>query len=216
MNAAQQGDPELLARYAAGDESAFGCLYDRHDRALFDFIRRLLRGSAPGSTVASADALAEELHQETWVAVARACRRFDPGQARFVTWLFTIARNKVIDHQRAAAAVRIGALADAPGVRAGDGSDELADPIDRLAADSGWSPEAQLSRREAGDALVQAVEALPAAQREVFVLFALDDLSLAEIGSVTGAGVETVKSRLRYARAALREALVHWKEARHG
>lgn len=213
---AEPDDPELLARYAAGDEAAFGCLYDRHDRALFDFIRRQLRGRAPGSTIASADALAEELHQETWVAVARACRGFDPTRARFVTWLFTVARNKVIDHQRAAAAVRIGALADTLGARPGEWSDDLADPIDRLAADSGWSPEAQLSRREAGDALVQAVEALPAAQREVFVLFALDDLSLAEIGAITGAGVETVKSRLRYARGVLREALAHWKEARHG
>jgi RNA polymerase sigma factor (sigma-70 family) len=215
MTAQPADDPQLLARYAAGDDGAFAQLYDRHDRALFDFIRRLVRGSARGAT-GSDDALAEELHQETWVAVSRACRQFDPAQARFVTWLYTIARHKVIDQQRSAAALRLVPLGDAPPGRDGAADTDDGDPADRWAADSGWSPEQRWSRREAGDALVRAVEALPAAQREVFVLFAVEDLSLAEIASITGTGVETAKSRLRYARTVLREALAHWQEARHG
>ena len=85
-------DASLLRRHANGQPAAFGQLYDRHDRRCLDFIRRLLASAD--------DASAEDLHQEVWIAVARQGASFDPNKARFVTWLFTIARHKVVEHLR--------------------------------------------------------------------------------------------------------------------
>src|SRR3954469_1414809 len=87
-----QEDADLLRAYRAGDRHAFAQLYDRYDPACFHFIRRLL-GAAHGDA-------AEDLHQETWIAIARNAAAFDPGKSSFPGWLFTIARRKVWDHFR--------------------------------------------------------------------------------------------------------------------
>ena len=100
MNAAEPlptGDAELVRRYVGGEHDAFARLYDAHDRHCFEFIRRMLGGADA--------AAAEDLHQETWLAVARQAASYDAAQARFVTWLFTIARHKVMDHFRKASGV---------------------------------------------------------------------------------------------------------------
>ena len=88
MNAGQT-DEELLAAYAAGDARAFGELYERHERPVFRYFLR--QGAAA--------ALAEDLLQETWMAVIRNAERFEP-RAKFTTWLYTVARSKMIDHWR--------------------------------------------------------------------------------------------------------------------
>src|ERR1700719_1468483 len=85
-------DADLLRAHGAGDPHAFARLYDRYDRPCFQFIRRTL-GSA------HADA-AEDVHQETWISIAKNAASFDPRQASFPAWLFTIARHKVWDHFR--------------------------------------------------------------------------------------------------------------------
>src|SRR3982751_5230399 len=85
-------DAELLRAHGAGDPHAFARLYDRYDRPCFNFIRRLL-GAAHGDA-------AEDLHQETWIAIAKNAAAFDPGKSSFPAWLFTIARRKVWDHFR--------------------------------------------------------------------------------------------------------------------
>jgi RNA polymerase sigma-70 factor (ECF subfamily) len=81
-------DARLLRAHMDGDREAFARLYDRHDRSCFQFIRRIL---------GSAGAEAEDLHQETWLAVSRHAPRFDPLKASFGAWLYTIARRKVWD-----------------------------------------------------------------------------------------------------------------------
>jgi RNA polymerase sigma-70 factor (ECF subfamily) len=177
-------DAELLGTHASGDAHAFSRLYDRYDRSSFLFIRRML-GAGHGDA-------AEDLHQETWISVARSASSFDPARASFRTWLFTIARRKVWDHFRRQ---RVTVLASAQ--------------IDAAltVADEGPTPLDQVQSRELAERVVAAVEALPLAQRDVFVLFAHAGLSLEEISEITDAGVETTKSRLRYARASLRAAL---------
>ena len=79
--------------------------------------------------------------------------------------------------------------------------------------DPGPSPFEQLASRELGETLIAAVEALPIEQRGAFVMFAQAGLSLEEIAQATGVTVETAKSRLRYARSKLRQALADERAA---
>jgi RNA polymerase sigma factor (sigma-70 family) len=184
-------EAELLAAYAAGCSGAahaFARLYDRHDETTFRFIRRTLGA-------AHADA-AEDLHQETWLAVSRHAGVFDPARASFRAWLFTIARRKVLDHfRRKKVVVVAGTIED---VVVGEGPSDL-----------GPTPLQIVETREDARRLVTAIEALPLAQRESLMLSVDGGLSLEEIAQVTGVGAETAKSRLRYARAQLRRVLSH-------
>lgn len=183
-------DADLLRAYRGGDPHAFGQLYDRYDRSCFQFIRRLLGA-------AHADA-AEDLHQETWVSVSKNAADFDPNRARFPAWLFTIARHKVWDHfRRQKVAVLVSAQEDAA----------------MTVVDPGQTPLEQVQSRQLAERLTAAVEALPLEQRGAFVMFANAGLSLEEIAEATGVGVETAKSRLRYARASLRQALADERSA---
>ena len=117
---------------------------------------------------------------------------FDPAKASFAAWLFTIARHKTFDHFRRQ---RVAIPATA--------SDEAA----AMVPDPQPSPLEQVQSRQRAEEIVAAVEALPLEQRGVFVMFADGGLSLEEIAQVTGVAVETAKSRLRYARAKLRQSL---------
>jgi RNA polymerase sigma factor (sigma-70 family) len=188
------GDPELLRLYLTGDKAAFERLYDHHDRRCFDFIRRML-ATADEATV-------EDLHQEVWIAVARQAASFDEHKARFVTWLFAVARNKVMDHFRGSQGV----------VRlAGDIGEHAEAALDNLADVPALDPERVVHNRQLAAALLHEVQALPFAQRETFVLFAHHQLTLEEVAQITHVGLETAKSRLRYARQTLRARLAPWR-----
>jgi RNA polymerase sigma factor (sigma-70 family) len=177
-------EADLLRAHGAGDPHAFATLYDRYDRACFGVIRRLLGAAHAGA--------AEDLHQETWIAVSKNAASFDPARAGFAAWLFTIARRKVFDHFRRQ---KIAVLSS----DLGEAAETVADP--------GQTPLDAVQSRERAQEIIAAVEALPLEQRGVFVMFADGGLSLEEIAQVTGVAAETVKSRLRYARAKLRQAL---------
>ena len=183
-------DADLLRAHSAGDAHAFARLYDRYDRPCFQFIRRTLG-------TAHVDA-AEDLHQETWLAVSNNAAAFDPRKASFPAWLFTIARHKVWDHFRRQ---KVAVLASA--------GDDAAMTV----PDTGPTPLQQVESRELAQRLVAAVEALPLEQRGAFVMFAHAGLSLEEIARATGVAVETAKSRLRYARATLRRTLAGERSA---
>ena len=184
MEPGPEDDADLLRAHAGGDPHAFARLYERYDRPCFQFIRRTLGG-------ANADA-AEDLHQETWISISKNAASFDARKANFRAWLFTIARHKVWDHFRRQ---KVAVLTM--------GEDDAA----MLFPDPGPTPMEQVELRQLAQTLVIAVEALPLAQRETFVMFADAGLSLSEIADITGVAAETAKSRLRYARASLRAAL---------
>jgi len=194
MNDTGESDEALLAAYAAGDAASFTRLYDRHERPVFRYFLR------QGQSVAQA----EDLLQDTFIAVIRGAPRFTPT-ARFTTWLYTIARNKLIDQWRASG--RVESLDDA----ANDPEDAQGDSaLDRIPAAESTQPEVDASSREYARAFLGAVEALPAAQRDAFLMHAEGDLSLDEIAAVASVGVETIKSRLRYAMRRLRLACATW------
>lgn len=195
-------DESLMHAFAAGDADAFTRLYDRHERATWRFIRHRLGGQH--------ESAADDVLQETWINVARAAPRY-VASARFTTWLFTIARNRVIDHLRASSNA---ALAfDAP--LAGEAQDERDGErwVDRLPADAADGPLARIESRQQAEAFLAALDQLPAPQREAFVLQAEGGLSVEEVASATGVGAETAKTRLRYAKAKLRTLLAGWRQA---
>jgi RNA polymerase sigma factor (sigma-70 family) len=178
---AEPTDEELMLAYGAGDVSAFQALYSRHRGPLFRHLGRQVRDTA----------LAEELFQDVWQRVIMARDRYRPD-AKFGTWLYQIAHNRVTDHWRARQH-----RPDAP-----SDADELAARVP-----DPETPERQLSAFEERRRLQLALEELPEDQREVVLLRLEQELSLEEIGEITGVGRETVKSRLRYAMDKLRARL---------
>lgn len=187
---ADESDEELMLAYAAGRAEAFERLYSRHRAATYRYFLRHTsdRGAA------------EELHQDLWLKVVRARGRYAPS-ARFGTWLYTLARHRLIDHWRS----RRGApFADA----ADDSPGEVTDvPEDARGDCAGDDPLTRTMDAETGQRLLAALGSVPAAQRDAFLMHVEAGLSLGEIAEVTGVPPETVKSRLRYAYRKLRTAL---------
>ena len=182
--AAETRDEDLMLAYAAGDAAAFDALYARHKGGLYRYVLRQCAHAG----------VAEELFQDVWMNVLRARASYVPS-ARFTTWLYRIAHNRLIDHWRAIGQVEL--------VTAG-ADEDADDPLDAIPAARDDEPDARASARELSDRLRAACAALPAMQREAFLLHQEGGLELAEIAELTGAGVETVKSRIRYAVAKLR------------
>jgi len=185
-----------MLAYAAGDMAAFECLYDRHEASVYRF---LLRSVAVVS-------VAEDLLQEVWLAVVRNAQSYVP-KAAFRTWLFRIARTRLIDHWRARDPAIMLSL-DAPAANDPDGTGPALG--ETIAADESQQPLQQVMSRAQARALVAAVQVLPASQREVFLLHVEGELTLAQIAEVTGTGFETAKSRLRYALDRLRAVRQEW------
>jgi RNA polymerase sigma-70 factor (ECF subfamily) len=175
---AELTDEELMLAYAAGEAAAFETLYSRHRGPLFRFMLHQVRDHGT----------AEELYQDVWQRVITARERYRP-EAKFSTWLFQIAHNRLTDHWRAQQH-RPSAPVDAV-----ERAEREADP---------QTPERQLSAFEERRRLQLALQELPADQREVVLLRLEQELSLEQIGEITGVGRETVKSRLRYALDKLR------------
>jgi len=188
---ASDADESLMLRYAAGDMAAFDTLYGRHEMGVWRFVLRSVRDPA----------LADDLLQDVWFAVVRHAASYQPT-ARFKTWLFTMAHNRVVDHFRTARTlVSLDGDADEE-AEGGTGAFGAS-----LAADSGFGPVRQLESREQAVALIEAVKQLPPEQREAFLLQAEAGMAVEEIAHTTGVSFETAKSRLRYARNFLRRRL---------
>ena len=178
---AQASDEQLMLDWVAGDATAFEQLYGRHRTRLYRFLLRHVRDNA----------LADEFFQDIWQKVIAARAGWVPD-APFGTWLYRIAHNRLGDHWRAAK-YRPPAPEDAD-----ERAARIPDPD---------TPERALSDFEQRRRLQLALDALPPEQREVVLLRLEQDLSLEEIGAITGVGRETVKSRLRYAMDKLRAGL---------
>lgn len=193
----QRGDEELMTAYAGGEVGAFAVLYERHKGGLYRYLLRQCRDIAE----------AQELFQEVWLSVIRARERYQ-ARARFTTYLYHLARNRLIDHYRRRAHSPVsGRRVDTLDYDKADGEDASA------VAAATRAPEELLHEKRLGERLLQALSALPAAQREAFLLREEGGLSVEEIAELTGVGAETAKSRLRYALAKLRSLLGTAKES---
>ncbi len=139
---------------------------------------------------------AEDFFQETWVRVLDHGHQYN-GKFKFETWLFTIARNLVIDFRRRKTPRSLDAL-----LEPGEGQQ-----MHRPAAADGPSPADLAAAHEESERVVAAMTGLPAAYREVLLLRFQEDLSLQEIAAVVAAPLSTVKSRLYRGLGELREML---------
>ena len=192
-------DDRLMRAFAQGDARAFERLYQRHHAALYRFVRRLLGSACAAQT--------DEVFQDTWMRVVQARERWSPQGAVFRTWLFTLAHHRAIDCLR-----KSGREMSVDAV-AGDDNEPWQPEAAAWSAwppagaDASAAPEEQAFWRAAGQRLLDCLDALPAAQRSVFLLHHEDGLQLDDLARALELGFETAKSRLRYAMSKLRTCM---------
>jgi len=176
-------DGELMLRYARGDMRAFEILYARNRSGLYRYLARHTHHSE----------IANDLFQEVWSKVIASRERYEP-RAKFRTFLYRIAHNCFIDHCRRAPT-----------------RSERGAPVESwestLAGPDHDRPDLRAEQAELTACYRAALAALPAEQRDVYLLYEESGLSLEEIATISAVGPETAKSRLRYAVAKLRAAL---------
>ncbi len=174
-------DETLMLAYSNGDTTAFNHLYSRHKGAIYRYIKRQCGN----------ESIAEELFQDIWLKIINA-RQTYKASAKFTTWLYRIAHNRLIDHYRKNSRVPTSYEDDEP--------DDIEDtcPVD---------PVTEINRSRQAEKLLDCISQLPEAQRESFLLKEETGLSLVEIADVAGTSRETIKSRVRYALRALRRCL---------
>lgn len=178
----EESDEALMLRYRNGEVRAFELLYQRHKGPLFRFMLRQCAQRA----------VAEELFQDVWTNLIHSRERYRV-RAKFTTLLYRMARNRLIDYRRSA------------GANPGHDAASAEQPAETAGVDPG--PQNLLEAERAGARIRALIAALPADQRDAFLLREEGGLRLEQIAEVTGVGTETVKSRLRYAVAKLKQAL---------
>lgn len=185
---ADASDETLMLGYRDGDAGAFDRLYERHKGGIYRYLLHQCRNAA----------LADELFQDVWMNLIRARDNYTV-QSKFSTYLYCIAHNRLMDHFR---------RHDPAGVSLDDDSGvALPEPV----APRSVEPHSLAAAREQAGRLLELLDALPAEQREAFVLQQEGGLSIEEIAETTGVTRETAKSRLRYALAKLRQGMQAWQ-----
>ena len=180
-------DEDLMVAYRDGNASAFDELYRRHKAPLYRYLVRQCRDAA----------VAEDLFQDIWANVVRSRGSYAVA-ARFTTYLYCLAHNRLIDHYRRRAPSALLSF------------DDESAPLPELQAPLHAQPEKVYDVKEQAARLLALLDELPEAQRESFVLQHEAGMSLEEIAAVTGVNRETAKSRLRYAMAKLRSGMRGW------
>lgn len=200
-------DAALVREVVAGSHDALAALYDRHGDAVF----------AAACRLTSDRGLAEEVVQETFLALWNRAESFDPSLGSLAAWLHTIARNRTVDRLRAAGrrppSIPLSSAA-ATGPSTGAGEPD-ADALERVLASGAIvagampppTPEMAVALSELRAALQAALAGMPEDERLVIVMAYGDDLSQTEIAERLGWPLGTVKTRTRRALARLRAVL---------
>jgi RNA polymerase sigma-70 factor, ECF subfamily len=193
-------DAALVRAIAAGSQDALATLYDRHVDGIHAVALRLTNDRQ----------LAEEVVQETFLALWNRAELYDPAVASLATWLRTIARNRTVDRLRAAG--RRPPLVPLPGL--GDEGESDAG-FERLKPDAvvlggavpDAGPEAAAEAAEVRAAVADALATMPDVERTVIILAYREGLTQSEIAERLDWPLGTVKTRTRRALAHLRYAL---------
>ena len=194
-------DAAVVLRMAAGSEAALETLYDRYASAIFAAAYRLT----------SDRGIAEEVVQETFLALWNRAETFDPAVGSLAAWLHAIARNRTIDRLRAA-----GRRPTLVAMSSAAGPDEDAtQALERLVAGGSVvggaspspGPEEAIATVGLHEAIGSALAAMPEVERTVILLAYQEELSQSEIAVRLGWPLGTVKTRTRRALLRLREGL---------
>jgi RNA polymerase sigma-70 factor (ECF subfamily) len=177
MTAETRTDAELIALIADGDRRAFDELHRRYARSVLGIALRRIgdRGRA------------EDVTQDTFASVWRSASRYDPARGQAASWLYTVARNAIVDGLRRRPPPTVEKPPDIPS----------ADPGPPDAAESEW-----VSWR-----VHRAVESLPEQERTLVELAYWSGLSQSEIADYVGVPLGTVKTRTRAALRRLADEL---------
>jgi RNA polymerase sigma-70 factor (ECF subfamily) len=179
----------LVGRAVRGDEAAFACLVEYHQRSIYQLCYRVLGDAGE----------AEDAAQETFLRAFLHLRRFDRARS-LRTWLCAIAHHHCIDLLRRRRLVWLSLESDPPLEHAA-----LRDPAP--------GPEPEVERREQAAQVQRLLSHLPPASRAVITLHYWSGLSYREIAQATGSTVSAVKSRLHRSRAALAAMLAAERRA---
>jgi RNA polymerase sigma-70 factor (ECF subfamily) len=179
-----EADRQLVRAVASGSTEALGRLYDRHAGVVYALARRILTRLED----------AEEVVQDVFAQVWRDAGRYDAARATVAGWVVMLTRTRAIDRLRA---------------RQSRPDQNL--PVDPTttpaAADPSRNPEQVAISADDARGVRQALEALPEAQQSLVNLAYFEGLTHMEIAQRTGVPLGTVKTRLRMAMAAMRDAL---------
>jgi RNA polymerase sigma-70 factor (ECF subfamily) len=194
-------DAALVREVAAGSEAALATLYDRHADAVYAAACRLTADRQ----------VAEEVVQETFLALWNRAELYDPAAGSLAAWLHTIARNRTVDRLRAAGRrPNLIALSSAAGIDE-DGTaalERIVSAGDVLGgANLGPGPEGSVEAAELRATVQDALAAMPAQERTVIELAYREELSQSEIAERLGWPLGTVKTRTRRALLRLRTLL---------
>jgi RNA polymerase sigma-70 factor, ECF subfamily len=186
-----RSDEMLMRAFQEGAFAAFEELVRRHKTGLFHFVLRRTR--LPET--------AEDIVQDAFVRVVQGAKDYK-HEAKFSTWLYTVARNLCIDFARKSVHRRHASLDEG-------GSDEGPTLLERTEGKE-RSAEVNVLGGELQHRITRAVENLPVDQREVFLLREVSHLPFKEIAEITGVSENTVKSRMRYALERLQAQLADY------
>jgi len=199
-------DQSLVERAQAGDEEAYAILVRRYSPSMV----RLARMYVPTA------ALAEDVVQETWVAVLRGLERFE-GRSSFKTWLFRILVNRA--KTRGVREHRSIPFASLGGDSGEDGDDGPTVAPERFGRDGAWTsaprnweddPVQALDAKEAHRIVLEAIDTLPERQKVVITMRDLDGLSSEEVRNALDLSETNQRVLLHRARAKVRTALEDW------
>ncbi|NIT13710.1 MAG: sigma-70 family RNA polymerase sigma factor [Candidatus Dadabacteria bacterium] len=186
-------DEQMMENFQNGDSSAFEQLLDRYGSKILYFIMKKLNMSKPA---------AEDLMQEIFIKVIEKRDTFNT-ERKFSAWLYTIANNRCIDYMRVEMSKQTSSL-DKEISAEQKGTSHL-----ELIKSEGNNPEEYSYNKQIKVFVDEGVRELKEEMKEVFLLREIEGLSLKEISDITGAPINTVKTRLRSAYLNLREHLIN-------
>lgn len=166
--------------YRNGDAAAFEALYKNHKGPLYRYVLRQCEES-----------YADEIFQDIWIKLINAREKYEI-KAKFTTWLYNIAHNRIIDHYRRY------------NIRPVNDQNET---LEKVPSEEDEQPDRQAHNSEQVEHLLTAIKHLPNDQRDTFLLHEEAGLSIDQIAQATGVSFEAAKSRLRYAISKLRDEM---------
>ena len=188
-----ESDEVLIRRCRRGDERSFDILFDRYKARIYTFVLGFVKDRK----------IAEDILQETFIKVFRKARHFR-HQAKFSTWLYTIAANLCKDELKRRK--RRGSISlDAP--PADQKWEGPVWPGVRAIADSSNGPRIEAEKRELSRVVLLALDELPENSRQVIELHVMHGLRYREVAEILGCPLGTVQSRMHNAVQLLRRKL---------